>query len=82
MTNIDITKYLQMKEAKRSANSLIFDCEIKMPDNKRYELISASFKVPKKLTKRWNYSYNPNNYGAYPEPLRRVRTSCVDLSKY
>ena len=82
-SRVDLKEYLEMKQARQPVNSLNFESEIV---NKHIKAESAKLIATQPFRKHfihpWKYSYKKNDYQTCSEEFRRVRTQCIDLSKY
>lgn len=72
--------YLRQKETVQSSNSLNFESELFAAPRPANLIASEPFR--RVCSHPWKYSFKTRNYQTCTEQFRRVKSSCVDLSKY
>ncbi len=76
----NLNAYLQQKEKTMPINSLNFESEIFSPPKPKNLIATEPYRQAYIFP--WKYSYKKVNYQTCTEQFRRVKSSCVDLSKY
>jgi hypothetical protein len=80
---ININEYLELKESKQPINSLNFESEhINKLDKIESAKLIATQPFKKHFIQPWKYSYKTIDYQTCNNDVKRVRTTCIDLSKY
>lgn len=79
----DLNEYLEHKDSRHPNNSLNFESEnVNKFDRVESTKLIATQPFRKQFIHPWKYSYKTVDYQTCSDEFRRVRTTCIDLSKY
>ncbi|CAF0857376.1 unnamed protein product, partial [Brachionus calyciflorus] len=79
-TQYDLADYLIKKEKNKSVNSLTFESEIYK--TAKYPRLVATEPYRQSWISPWRYSYKKRDYQTCTDEFRRVKSTCIDLSKF
>lgn len=75
-----MTDYLLKKKNYKSENSLAFESD--MYKTAKYPQLVATEPYRQSWVSPWRYSYKQRDYSKCSDHFKRVKSSCIDLSKF